>query len=236
MHRNLDRRVEVAVRITDPRLTSELDAMLDSTLDPATRCWVLGPDGEWQPSPEDGSSVRDHQARLLATHRTARAERRGDLRRGCGAVAFGGSAGDRGGAPAQIRRLEPAQGKARARENLWRAAAREVAEETGFSAVLGRHVGRVRYRVQPPVAADKTVDYLAARAVPARSDPTRGRRLRWVHAGRGGEPVELPHDARRSCGRSSRCRRTWPTVLLVRHAKAGSRSGWSAADEARPAQ
>ncbi|MFL6141408.1 MAG: RNA degradosome polyphosphate kinase [Labedaea sp.] len=71
MHRNLDRRVEVAVRIADPRLTRELDAMLDSTLDPATRCWVLGPDGEWQPSPEDGSSVRDHQARMLATHRAA---------------------------------------------------------------------------------------------------------------------------------------------------------------------
>jgi polyphosphate kinase len=69
MHRNLDRRVEVQVRITDPKLTGELDAMLDSALDPATRCWVLGPTGEWEPSPEDGSSVRDHQAQLLATHR-----------------------------------------------------------------------------------------------------------------------------------------------------------------------
>ncbi|HET9140787.1 RNA degradosome polyphosphate kinase [Actinophytocola sp.] len=69
MHRNLDRRVEVQVRITDPALTAELDAMFDSALDPATRCWVLGPDGEWQASPEDGSSVRDHQAQLLATHR-----------------------------------------------------------------------------------------------------------------------------------------------------------------------
>jgi polyphosphate kinase len=69
MHRNLDRRVEVQVRITNPALTAELDAMFDSALDPATRCWVLGPEGEWKASPEDGSSVRDHQARLLATHR-----------------------------------------------------------------------------------------------------------------------------------------------------------------------
>ncbi|HEU5469053.1 MAG TPA: RNA degradosome polyphosphate kinase [Actinophytocola sp.] len=71
MHRNLDRRVEVQVRITDPLLTAELDAMFDSALDPAIRCWVLEPDGEWKPSPEDGSSVRDHQAQLVATHRTA---------------------------------------------------------------------------------------------------------------------------------------------------------------------
>jgi polyphosphate kinase len=70
MHRNLDRRVEVQVRITDPRLTGQLDAIFDSALDPATRCWVLGPDGEWKASPEDGSSVRDHQAQLLAIHRT----------------------------------------------------------------------------------------------------------------------------------------------------------------------
>jgi polyphosphate kinase len=69
MHRNLDRRVEVQVRITDPKLTGELDAVFDSALDPVTRCWVLGPQGEWEPSPEDGSSVRDHQAQLLANHR-----------------------------------------------------------------------------------------------------------------------------------------------------------------------
>jgi polyphosphate kinase len=69
MHRNLDRRVEVQVRITDRKLTAELDAMLDSALDPSTRCWVLGPTGEWEPSPEDDSSVRDHQTQMLANHR-----------------------------------------------------------------------------------------------------------------------------------------------------------------------
>ena len=58
--------LEVQVRIAEPRLTAQLDAMFDSALDPATRCWVLEPDGEWKASPEDGSSVRDHQAQLLA--------------------------------------------------------------------------------------------------------------------------------------------------------------------------
>jgi polyphosphate kinase len=69
MHRNLDRRVEVQVRITDPKLTAQLDAVFDSALDPATRCWVLEHNGDWTASPADGSSVRDHQRQMLAGHR-----------------------------------------------------------------------------------------------------------------------------------------------------------------------
>ncbi|PPK64327.1 polyphosphate kinase [Actinokineospora auranticolor] len=69
MHRNLDRRVEVTCRVTDPRLTAQLDAIFDSALDPSTRCWVLLANGEWEPSPADGSTVRDHQAELLKRHR-----------------------------------------------------------------------------------------------------------------------------------------------------------------------
>jgi polyphosphate kinase len=69
MHRNLDRRVEVQVRITDPKLTAQLDSMFESALDPATRCWVLEQNGDWTASPAEGSSVRDHQAQMLAQHR-----------------------------------------------------------------------------------------------------------------------------------------------------------------------
>lgn len=68
MHRNLDRRVEVQVRVRDPFLTAQLGEVLDSALDPATRCWVLGETGEWEPSPTDRSSVRDHQVERLAKH------------------------------------------------------------------------------------------------------------------------------------------------------------------------
>ncbi|HEY6423945.1 MAG TPA: RNA degradosome polyphosphate kinase, partial [Pseudonocardiaceae bacterium] len=68
MHRNLDRRVEVLVRVADPAVTAELDAMLASTLDPATRCWVLEPDGSWSPSPAAGSTVRDHQVQEILRH------------------------------------------------------------------------------------------------------------------------------------------------------------------------
>ncbi|NUT94655.1 MAG: RNA degradosome polyphosphate kinase [Saccharothrix sp.] len=69
MHRNLDRRVEVQVRVTDPKLTNQLDDILDSALEPSTRCWVLRPDGEWEASPTDGGRVRDHQTELLRAHR-----------------------------------------------------------------------------------------------------------------------------------------------------------------------
>ncbi|WP_156754111.1 RNA degradosome polyphosphate kinase [Actinokineospora pegani] len=72
MHRNLDRRVEVQVRVADPKLTRQLDDMFDSALDPATRCWVLTAKGDWEPSPAGeatGSPVRDHQAEMLLRHR-----------------------------------------------------------------------------------------------------------------------------------------------------------------------
>ncbi|MQA61928.1 MAG: RNA degradosome polyphosphate kinase [Actinophytocola sp.] len=71
MHRNLDRRIEVLVRVTDARLAAQLDAVFSSALDPVTRCWVLSSSGEWTPSPADVSQVRDHQAELVAKHRTA---------------------------------------------------------------------------------------------------------------------------------------------------------------------
>jgi polyphosphate kinase len=71
MHRNLDRRIEVLARIKDPKLTTELDEVLDSALDPSTRCWTLTATGEWSPSPSDGSQVRDHQGELLRKHGAA---------------------------------------------------------------------------------------------------------------------------------------------------------------------
>lgn len=69
MHRNLDRRVEALVQVKDPRLTSYLDELFESALDPSTRCWELRPDGQWIASPQDGHTVRDHQVSLMERHR-----------------------------------------------------------------------------------------------------------------------------------------------------------------------
>ena len=70
MHRNLDRRVEVMAQVKDPRLTGQLGELFESALDPATRCWELGSDGQWTASPQEGESVRDHQASLMERHRS----------------------------------------------------------------------------------------------------------------------------------------------------------------------
>ncbi|OZM81761.1 RNA degradosome polyphosphate kinase [Pseudonocardia sp. MH-G8] len=71
MHRNLDRRVEVLLRVADPRLAGNLGEMFDSCMDPATRCWTLHAGGPWEPSPAPGSGVspvRDHQAEMMLRH------------------------------------------------------------------------------------------------------------------------------------------------------------------------
>ncbi|GLZ48998.1 polyphosphate kinase [Actinomycetospora sp. NBRC 106375] len=77
MHRNLDRRVEALVPVTDPRLTAQLDDVLDSATAPPTRCWILEPDGSWDPWPvaaghdHEGMAVSDHQVQLLRRHQAA---------------------------------------------------------------------------------------------------------------------------------------------------------------------
>lgn len=69
MHRNLDRRIEVMAQVKDPRLTTYLDEVFESAMDPSTRCWELGPDGHWSASPQAGHQVRDHQVWLMDRHR-----------------------------------------------------------------------------------------------------------------------------------------------------------------------
>ena len=69
MHRNLDRRVEVMAQVKDPRLTSQLNDVFESALDPSTRCWELDMDGKWTASPQEGRTVRDHQVSLMELHR-----------------------------------------------------------------------------------------------------------------------------------------------------------------------
>lgn len=47
MHRNLDRRVESLVRLTDPAHIAELEELFDLAMDDGTSSWRLGSDGEW---------------------------------------------------------------------------------------------------------------------------------------------------------------------------------------------
>jgi polyphosphate kinase len=69
MHRNLDRRVEVLVRVQDPSLTAQLDAIFDSAIGPSTRAWALGSNGSWTAVPAEGGAVCDHQVEMIRRRR-----------------------------------------------------------------------------------------------------------------------------------------------------------------------
>jgi len=60
MHRNLDRRVEVLLRVCDETARTELHRVFEAALAPDIRCWELGSDGSW--THQDGP---DYQAEML---------------------------------------------------------------------------------------------------------------------------------------------------------------------------
>jgi polyphosphate kinase len=60
MHRNLDRRVEVLLRVCDETARTELHRILEAALAPGISCWELGSNGSW--SHEDGE---DFQVSML---------------------------------------------------------------------------------------------------------------------------------------------------------------------------
>jgi polyphosphate kinase len=61
MHRNLDRRVEVLLRVCDENASRELAALFDRSMAPDVTSWQLGGDGHWSRSGD-----RDYQAERLA--------------------------------------------------------------------------------------------------------------------------------------------------------------------------
>jgi polyphosphate kinase len=66
MHRNLDRRVEALVRVTDPTAAAELARVLALSMSPTTWAFDLAPDGTWLTSrPEPDQPMRDLQEALL---------------------------------------------------------------------------------------------------------------------------------------------------------------------------
>jgi polyphosphate kinase len=48
MHRNLDRRVEVLVRLPNAASRDQVGRLLDLAFDPETHAWTLHRDGSWQ--------------------------------------------------------------------------------------------------------------------------------------------------------------------------------------------
>jgi polyphosphate kinase len=80
MHRNLDRRVEALVRVTDPSHLQELLSFFDLAMDPGTSSWHLGAEGVWYRHAEDAEGnplvdLQDKTMGLIQRRRRARAVR-----------------------------------------------------------------------------------------------------------------------------------------------------------------
>lgn len=123
------------------------------------------------------------------------------------------------------------KGKPHKEEPLPVTAVREVAEETGHSAVLGQRLGSTRYLTP---AGPKVAHYWAAQ-------PTGGRftvsdevdELRWLSVSEAVELLSYPHDRTLLAGIELATAVTG-TVTLVRHGKAGQSADWDGDDALRP--
>jgi 8-oxo-dGTP diphosphatase len=123
------------------------------------------------------------------------------------------------------------KGKLAPGETIPEAAVREVAEETGFRSVLGRHLRTVRYQVSAGV---KVVDYFSARATEgAFQASAEVDEFRWLAVPEA-ESL-LSYDTDVGVLRAfTALPASLSAVLLVRHAKAGKREEWSGDDDLRP--
>jgi 8-oxo-dGTP diphosphatase len=125
------------------------------------------------------------------------------------------------------------KGKTEPDEPLPVTAAREVLEEGGARLALGRRLASVRYNVG---GRPKRVHYWAARvlSVDARAVPnSEVDEVTWLTASQAVDKVSYTHDHGVLDDFAARPAQTVPLILL-RHAKALSKSSWKRADESRP--
>ena len=125
------------------------------------------------------------------------------------------------------------KGKVEQGETTVVAAVREVAEETGMTCLLGRHLDRVAYPV-PGSRRRKRVDYWAAESIGGEFEPNREvDTLRWLPVSQVLANISYPIDRRVMRKFMARPVDT-KTVLVVRHAKAGRSSRYKGDDNLRP--
>src|SRR5919204_4869294 len=127
------------------------------------------------------------------------------------------------------------KGKLAPGESALEGALREVHEETGYRVQPGRPLGEVRYlKKSGGTTREKIVDYWAMRAIAGGFSPNpEVDELRWLPLGEARELVTRATD-REVLERFSRRPAGTGSVLLVRHASAGSRSKWEGDDALRP--
>ncbi|QSR32905.1 DNA mismatch repair protein MutT [Nocardioides sp. S5] len=128
------------------------------------------------------------------------------------------------------------KGKLDPGEHVVTAAVREVAEETGLDVRLGPALGRQRYRMSN--GRWKSVDYWTARVVGS-DDVGRYRpneeidAVEWVPWKEAERRLTYLYD-RDTLAEARPLRRKTRTLVVLRHAKARSRSAWRQDDRLRP--
>ena len=110
-------------------------------------------------------------------------------------------------------------------------AVREVAEETGYAAHLGRRLAAVSYPVDQNI---KKVRNWTARAIGGEFSPNdEVDELKWLPVTEAVKAVGYPHD-RKVLRRFVKLPADTKTVLIVRHGTAGSKSRYKGDDRKRP--
>lgn len=127
------------------------------------------------------------------------------------------------------------KGKIASGESEVDCAIREVLEETGHHVRLGRPLGETRYlKKQDGIVRPKVVRWWAMEATGGAFSATREvDELRWMTLASANELLTREHD-RNLLDRFVHGPAPTRTVLLVRHASAGSRREWKADDRDRP--
>jgi 8-oxo-dGTP diphosphatase len=124
------------------------------------------------------------------------------------------------------------KGKLDAGEHALTAAVREVAEETGLAVVAGRRSVQTCYPVPEGI---KRVDYWVMRAVGGDFEPNNEvDELRWLPIPAAVELCSHDHDRVVLADLARTDIPRMPTLILVRHGRAGSRSAWDGPDDLRP--
>lgn len=123
------------------------------------------------------------------------------------------------------------KGKAERREDPPVTAVREVREETGYIARLGRHIGTINYEIASGL---KVVHYFAGRAIGGDFAANREvDQLDWLSVAKARARLSYSRD-RAVLDSFTALRADLATIILVRHARAGQRDAFAGADSQRP--